>query len=146
MFKKLNNLKKDKKGFTLVELIVVLVILAILMAVLIPALLGWIDKARNSQITTNANAALVAAQGLADEAYGLGKDPTYSTGYVTWSKIKSLTDITATTNPSITVTYSNTYNATGTSKKMYKISGFKYVQDGKTAEWSSTTGNWTVTP
>ena len=41
MFKKL----KDKKGFTLVELIVVLVILAILAALLIPTLTGYIDKA-----------------------------------------------------------------------------------------------------
>ena len=39
MFKKL----KEKKGFTLVELIVVLVILAILAALLIPALTGYID-------------------------------------------------------------------------------------------------------
>ena len=46
MFKKL----KDKKGFTLVELIVVLVILAILAALLVPALTGYIDKARNKQI------------------------------------------------------------------------------------------------
>ena len=37
---------KDKKGFTLVELIVVLVILAILAALLVPALTGYIDKAR----------------------------------------------------------------------------------------------------
>ena len=43
MFKKL----KDKKGFTLVELIVVLVILAILAALLVPALTGYIDKARS---------------------------------------------------------------------------------------------------
>ncbi len=34
---------KDKRGFTLVELIVVLVILAILASVLIPALIGYID-------------------------------------------------------------------------------------------------------
>lgn len=40
MFKKL----KDKKGFTLVELIVVLVILAILAALLIPALTGYIGQ------------------------------------------------------------------------------------------------------
>lgn len=45
MFKKLKE--NNKKGFTLVELIVVLVILAILAALLIPALTGYIDKARN---------------------------------------------------------------------------------------------------
>ena len=38
--------KNTKRGFTLVELIVVLVILAILAALLIPALTGYIDKAR----------------------------------------------------------------------------------------------------
>lgn len=42
--------KKSKRGFTLVELIVVLVILAILAALLIPALTGYIDKARKSQV------------------------------------------------------------------------------------------------
>ena len=42
--------KKVRKGFTLVELIVVLVILAILAALLIPALTGYIDKARKSQV------------------------------------------------------------------------------------------------
>ena len=38
--------KNKKRGFTLVELIVVLVILAILAALLIPALTGYIDKAK----------------------------------------------------------------------------------------------------
>lgn len=35
-----------KRGFTLVELIVVLVILAVLAALLIPSPTGYIDKAR----------------------------------------------------------------------------------------------------
>ena len=65
MFKKL----KDKKGFTLVELIVVLVILAILAALLIPALTGYIDKARNKQIIAETRSAVMAAQTLVDEAY-----------------------------------------------------------------------------
>ena len=65
MFKKL----KDKKGFTLVELIVVLVILAILAALLVPALTGYIDKARNKQIIAETRSAVMAAQSLVDEAY-----------------------------------------------------------------------------
>ena len=39
-----------RRGFTLVELIVVLVILAILAALLIPALTGYIDKAKKNQV------------------------------------------------------------------------------------------------
>lgn len=41
-------MKHKKNGFTLVELIVVLVILAVLAALLVPALTGYIDKARKS--------------------------------------------------------------------------------------------------
>lgn len=48
--------KNAKRGFTLVELIVVLVILAILAALLIPALTGYIDKARKSQVVAETRA------------------------------------------------------------------------------------------
>lgn len=82
MFKKL----KEKKGFTLVELIVVLVILAILAALLIPALTGYIDKAKNKSIVADTRQAVMAAQTLVDEKYAKndvgvsvtpGKDVTY---------------------------------------------------------------------
>ena len=53
---------KKNRGFTLVELIVVLVILAILAAVLVPTLLGYIDKAKEKQYVINAKTALDAAQ------------------------------------------------------------------------------------
>lgn len=52
----------DRKGFTLVELIVVMVILAILAAILAPALLGYIDKAKEKQVILNAKSVLTAAQ------------------------------------------------------------------------------------
>ncbi len=60
---------KDK-GFTLVELIVVLVILAILAAILVPALLGYIDRAREKQYVLNAKSALTATQAELSSIYG----------------------------------------------------------------------------
>lgn len=69
MFKKL----KDKKGFTLVELIVVLVILAILAALLVPALTGYIDKARKESVVAETRSAVMAAQTIVSEKYGTTK-------------------------------------------------------------------------
>lgn len=66
MFKKL---KENKKGFTLVELIVVLVILAILAALLVPALTGYIDRAKKKSVIAETRQAVMAAQTLVDEAY-----------------------------------------------------------------------------
>lgn len=76
MFKKLKN----KKGFTLVELIVVLVILAILAALLVPALTGYIDKAREQSLTSEASMVLTAAQATVSEAYGTGDITLTNTG------------------------------------------------------------------
>lgn len=64
------NLKyKRNKGFTLVELIVVLVILAILAAILVPALLGYIDRAKEHQYIVEARDLMVASEVAIMEAY-----------------------------------------------------------------------------
>lgn len=55
-------MKHKKNGFTLVELIVVLVILAVLAALLVPALTGYIDKARKSQVIAETRMLTQAAQ------------------------------------------------------------------------------------
>lgn len=68
MFEKTRNLK-NKKGFTLVELIVVLVILAILAALLIPALTGYIDKANKEKIISETRMVVMAAQTEAASQY-----------------------------------------------------------------------------
>lgn len=62
--------KNSKRGFTLVELIVVLVILAILAALLIPALTGYIDKARKSQVVAETRMLMQAVQTEMSTLYG----------------------------------------------------------------------------
>ncbi len=65
----MNGLRKDDKGFTLVELIVVLVILAILAAILVPALLGYIDRARDADLIVNGKNLLNGIQAEVSTVY-----------------------------------------------------------------------------
>ena len=61
--------RSNKKGFTLVEVIVVLVILAILAAIMIPALTGYIDKANKKAAVAEGRNVLLALQTVASEHY-----------------------------------------------------------------------------
>lgn len=91
--------ENKKKGFTLVELIVVLVILAILAALLIPALVGYIDKAKEKQVVSDTRSSVMAAQTLADEKYGEdGTDLTDSTPTTIKNDVATLADVTGTIN------------------------------------------------
>lgn len=60
--KKSIALRNSKKGFTLVEVIVVIAIIAILAAITIPTMLGFVEKANEAQALTDARAVFVAAQ------------------------------------------------------------------------------------
>ena len=98
----LNRLKKnDKKGFTLVELIVVLVILAILAALLIPALTGYIDRAKEKQLIAETRQVVMAAQTIADEQYAIGTatatiQTALATGGSSFDDLIKLADVTKT--------------------------------------------------
>ena len=100
MRKKIKN--AENKGFTLVELIVVLVILAILAAILVPALLGYIDKAKGQNLVINGKNALTAVQTVAIEGYAQGNKKTrdYFIDYPNYAPIKRSMEIADTPAPS----------------------------------------------
>lgn len=135
MFKKL----KEKKGFTLVELIVVLVILAILAALLIPALTGYINKAKDKQIIAETRQTVMAAQTLVDEAYA--KDSTNNItvaadGTVKFSDVYDLAEVDGTIEGTVTVSDKG------------KITSLTYKNSGKKCTYSvasgKTKGTYTV--
>lgn len=64
--------KSSKKGFTLVELIVVIVILAVLAAMLVPALIGYVDRAKKEKDYQTASTIYAAAQAAITEKYAKG--------------------------------------------------------------------------
>ncbi|MEE0988917.1 MAG: prepilin-type N-terminal cleavage/methylation domain-containing protein [Kandleria vitulina] len=70
MFKKLKN----KKGFTLIEIIVVIVILAVLMAVAVPSVMSYMNEGKNAKYQSVARAVLIDAQTQYAKAVADGKD------------------------------------------------------------------------
>lgn len=67
--KKLRELKKNKKGFTLIEIIVVIVILAVLMAVAVPSVLKYLNEADNAKWMARGRSVMTTAQAEITKAW-----------------------------------------------------------------------------
>ena len=95
-------MKMNKKGITLVEVIVVLIIMAVLAGILVASYTGYIDKAKDDKALVEARAAFLAASTIYSEAYAEGAfaevDPDED-GNITWTLettdayYKSITDL-----------------------------------------------------
>lgn len=119
--------RSKKGGFTLVELIVVLVILAILAALLIPALTGYINRAKEKSITAETRQVVMAAQTLYDEAYGNSNTaPTFdktNVNDIKYEDVAKLAEVKGTIN---SITVATTGNDKG------KVTDVSYTSGGKT--------------
>lgn len=134
------NKKKNDKGFTLVELIVVLVILAILAAILVPALLGYIDKAKEKQYVLNAKSVLTAAQACLSEAYGTDSAPES----VDAAEIQKIADVPCTgfeisVKPSSDTAKTDVYS---TDHACYTVYGVVYEEAGYTLVYDLSKKTW----
>ncbi|WP_414733109.1 type II secretion system protein [Acetobacterium carbinolicum] len=95
----INRIKKNRKGFTLVEIIVVLVILAILAAFTIPTMLGFVNDAKGKAHIAQAREVYVAAQAAATEKVATDPSITEATleGNLSIASGKSVDDLVNTT-------------------------------------------------
>lgn len=71
MFQKL---RKNKKGFTLIEVIVVIVILAVLMAIAVPSVLKYINEADHAKYMAQARGQMISIQSELTKDYTLMAD------------------------------------------------------------------------
>jgi prepilin-type N-terminal cleavage/methylation domain-containing protein len=146
----MKKMKNDNKGFTLVELIVVLVILAILAAILVPALLGYIDEAKNKQLEIHGKSVYTAAQAVASKMYAKNAEPASTGTEMDGStannvyfedqveKISELSTFAATaTNVKALITFGTTKT-----KAAYTVQKVAYTEDGGSTwiEWEK--GAW----
>ncbi|MBU9745961.1 prepilin-type N-terminal cleavage/methylation domain-containing protein [Lachnospiraceae bacterium ASD3451] len=141
LMQKLRNARKDKKGFTLTEMIVVLVIIVILIALLVPTLVGYIDKAKEKSVMAEGKMVLTAAQTVVSEKYGEskkldGKDVT-DTEPGTCSYVVTKADEKGTDNKGeIAKLAEMTENGSAAiDVKNYKVVKIVYTSGGKTATY-----------
>lgn len=101
MIQKLKDKRKDKKGFTLVEVIVVLVILVILLAIAIPSVTQYISKAKDKEAQLTArNIYLAASVALSEEL--IDKDTATAADIL--DEVKSLSNVSDITEGDIVIT------------------------------------------
>ena len=133
-------IKSTKKGFTLVELIVVLVILAILAAMLVPALTGYIKRARQEKDYQMAATVLTACQSAATYQYSQAKASagsfTVSGGTSAGNGTKVMDLIGDASGKVGSINF--TANKDGViTKGSVEINGYKYEWNAKKATWTA---------
>ena len=96
LLKKLQK-KSNKKGFTLVEIIVVLVILAILAAIAVPSVLGYVNEAKEERYIQEARSIYVVIQTEEAKATALNETVDYAAIATKAQQMTNLNPVTSIT-------------------------------------------------
>lgn len=65
---------RNKRGFTLIEVMITLIIIAILVAALVPALSGYVEKSKERELITECKGIYTVAQAALDEYYSFNNE------------------------------------------------------------------------
>jgi prepilin-type N-terminal cleavage/methylation domain-containing protein len=126
--RKLNN----KKGITLVEVIVVLIIMAVLAGILVASYTGYIDKAKDDAALVEARAVYLAATTVYHELYAAGTATDRDLSADDRGKVATLAGIDAAKLTKVTISKTNN-----------KVTAITFTaSNGKTCTYNGT--SWTV--
>ncbi|MBP5362896.1 MAG: prepilin-type N-terminal cleavage/methylation domain-containing protein [Ruminococcus sp.] len=86
--------KKSLKGFTLIEIIVVIGIIGVLAAILIPTMIGYVNKSKRASDVSSAREIYIKVIGvMSDEDQTDAADAFYNGGSVEYSKFDDLSKV-----------------------------------------------------
>ena len=153
----IEKLKKSKKGFTLVELIVVIAIIGVLAAVLVPQYIQYIEKSKEGADINTLGEILHAAEIIAAEGKTSSFEIEFVKGIVTTAdeiksivpsaELKSADGKTLTGTATIKVDDNGKVGWKAGDKVLSTEEAFKGLTDGeKGSESAAATGVLTATP